>query len=84
MVHQGPHRSEPLLVRPLTRPEELAAIDSWIEAHGMIPYPARYAAGVLDHLPGYVIARRLAELELPPASSYQWLRQLLTARNPPA
>jgi hypothetical protein len=72
------------LPRSMSRPEELAAIDSWVAENGLIPFPPRYAAGVLDHLPAYVIAQRLDELELPPSVVYSWLQAFLRSRNPPA
>jgi hypothetical protein len=63
----------------VTRPEELAAIDSWIATHGVNPYPARFADETTAYLPMRVAASRLAEMQLQASAGYaELLHRLLS------
>jgi hypothetical protein len=57
----------------VTRNEELAAIDTFIAAHGVVRCPTKYALPTINHLSMVIAAQRLAELKVWTSDAYAWL-----------
>jgi hypothetical protein len=64
----------------VTRPEELAAIDTFIETYGVRRCPPRYTYPTSAYVPAGIAAARLAAMELKAPLEYaRLLHQLLVA-----